>query len=99
MTLHRAAPQPERTVRAPGPDDPQRATISSAEADNHPSGWQPEPGGHACVLSCLRRPGLFRKPCQPPFTTHTAAQYWKTLYQRIWCRRRAATGGAPEFSP
>jgi hypothetical protein len=97
MTIHRAAPQPERIVRAPGPDDQQRAAISSAEAGNHPTGWKPEPAGYARLLSCPRGPGLFRKPCQPFFARHTAAQYHTT-----WCRTRAvqaAMGGAPEFSP
>ncbi len=96
MTIHRAAPQQERIVRAPGPDDQQRAAITSAEAGNHPSGWKPEPVGYARLLSCPHGAGLFRKPCQPPFARHSAAQY-----QRIWCRMRAvqaATDGAPEFS-
>jgi len=97
MTIHRAAPQQERAVRAPGPDDQQRAAITSAEAGNHPTGWKPEPAGHARDLSCLCGHGLFRKPRQPPFASHPAAQY-----QSIWCRTRAvqaATDGAPEFSP
>src|ERR1700735_1527225 len=55
MTIHRAAPQQERIVRAPGPDDQQRAAITCAEAGNHPSGWHPEPAGRARLLSC--RPG------------------------------------------
>jgi hypothetical protein len=97
MTIHRAAPQQERIVRAPGPDDQQRAAIFCAEAGNHPSGWQPAPAGHARLLSCPHGAGLFRKPRQPFFTRHTAAQY-----RRIWYRTRAvpaATNGAPEFSP
>jgi hypothetical protein len=97
MTIHRAAPQQERIVRAPGPDDQQRAAISSAEAGNHPSGWQPEPAGHARLLSCPRGPGLFRKPRQPFLTRHTAAKYHRIRYQARAVQ--AATDGAPEFSP
>ncbi len=44
----------ERAVRAPGPDDQQRAAISSAEAGNHPA----DGNSAACrtrVLSCPRR--------------------------------------------
>ena len=95
MTLHRAALQQGRIVRAPGPNDQQRAAITSAEAGNHPSGWQPEPAGHARLLSCPRGPGLFRKPCQPSVARHTAARCQRIRY---WTRAaRAATGGAPEF--
>ena len=99
MTFHRAAPQQERAVRAPGPDDQQRAAITSAEAGNHPSGWTAgATAGRARVLSCPRGPGLFRKPRQPPFARHTG----RPGTQSFWCRKRAvqaATGGAPEFNP
>jgi hypothetical protein len=97
MTFHRAAPLQERIVRTPGPDDQQRAAITSAEAGNHSSGWQPEPVAHARLLSCPCGRGLFRKPRQPPFARHTAAHYHRIWY---WTRAvQAATGGAPEFSP
>ena len=72
MTFHRAAPQQERTVRAPGPDDPQRAAINSAEAGNHPTGWHRQPG-RSCVRFVLTArtqpfpqalPATFRQACQ-----------------------------------
>jgi hypothetical protein len=68
MTLHRAAPQSERAVRAAGPDDPQRAASNRAEAGNHPNGWRSATDRSARVLSCRRGPGLFLKPRQPLFT-------------------------------
>ena len=67
MTLHRAAPQQERAVRAPGPDDQQRAAPFSAEAGNHPIGWRKATDCHADVLSWPRGPSLFRKPRQSLF--------------------------------
>jgi hypothetical protein len=51
MTFHRAAPQQERAVRAPGPDDQQRAAIYSAEAGNHSTEWTSASAGHARALS------------------------------------------------
>ncbi len=98
MTIHRAAPQLERAVRAPGPDDQQRAAIPSAETGDHPAGWQTVTACRARALSWPRGPSLFRKPRQSFFARMkpTAAQE-----PTDWYRKRAvqaAKGGAPEFS-
>ena len=97
MTFHRAAPQPERAVRAPGPDDQQRAAIPSAETGDHPMGWQKVTACRARALSWRRGPSLFRKPRQPPIARTTATQ-GPVSGSGQWAAP-AAAGGAPEFNP
>jgi hypothetical protein len=95
MTFHRAAPQQGRAVRAPGPDDQQRAAIYSAEAGNHPTGWDPAVACRARALSRRRGPSLQRKPRLPLIARTHAVQ--GALARPPKQAAPAATGGAPEF--
>ena len=107
--FHRAAPLQERAVRAPGPDDQQRAANHSAEAGNHPTGWTPETASRARVLSWPPGPSLFRKPRQPLFARNPVTNPVApaaSLEPIVWSGKRGAQtamaqtamAGAPEFN-
>ena len=107
--FHRAAPLQERAVRAPGPDDQQRAANNSAETDHHSAEWWPVQACRARVLSWRRGQGPFFKPRQPLFARNPVTNpvaLAASLEPIVWSGKRGAQtamaqtamAGAPEFS-